>query len=325
MTVTASTGQDSDPTPGELTGTGASQVIRINPICAYEWNASLIESTTGAICKVGPDPFTPDSNNEIRIMVSSASTSCAQGSRIMVRISPLPDNPDRTAILAMSLVAYAIPAQGAPGSCSVVSAEPEVDDRGTPTDVLDDTIQIELKVVEEAAGGNCHYDIRLQLSLGFSAANGVDSVRRLSPGASVEFGVDVTTIPIVLIQRVIGDSGGANARYTLSTVCPPPASSDPTLPGILPAPSIAPLVTRLVRLMPGRFNISAALAADRADPDARNGAAVPVLDTDGRGCHATVSLSELPDGCTAEHRAFTLDLLRAPSRITMEFRVHCDR
>ena len=326
MTVTASTERDSDPTPGELTGPEANQVIRISPYCAYEWNASLVESTTGAICTVGPAPFTSDSNNEIWMTVSDASTSCVQGSSIMVRIRLLTDNPDRNAILAAEFMAHALPAQGMPDSCSVVSAESEVDDRDTPADVINDTVQIELKVVEEAAGLDCRYEVRLRLPLGFSAVRGATTIGGVSPGASVDVSVGVATRTIFLIQSVIGDSGGANARYTLSSVCTAPAASDGSLPGILPAPDAKrTLATRLVRLVPGRFNISAALAADPADPDARSGAAIPVLDAEGLVCNATVSLSDLPDSCTAEQKSVTVHLLTAPSRIAMEFRIHCVR
>ena len=114
----------------------------------------------------------------------------------------------------------------------------------------------------------------------------------VDPLATLSFTVGVASKTILLLQSVVGDAGGATARYELDRTCGKPEESD--IPGpLLPrAPEtlireIEPVI--LVELREGRFNITPALADDPAGGDAFDGVAVSVLDNEGETCNATVS------------------------------------
>ena len=327
MSVTSPEERDSDPAPGELMGAESSRIVSINPTCAYKWKATLIESTTGAICRVGPTPFAADSNNEINITLPDAATDCIQGSSIVVQVSPLAAEPDRGAILATKFVATAVPAEGVPAECTIVMAESDVDDQDTPDDLSDDTVLVNLTILEQTpAGQDCGYDVSLSLPVGFSRAPEVRTARGVEPGTTVDVRVGVATRTLFVVQNVVGDSGGAPARYELSTVCAAPGSADGSLPRLLPGVDAEVThATRRVQLLAGRFNISAALAADPAAPGASAGIPVRVLDSEGSACLATVSVSDLPDRCTAQRDSEQVELLTAPARTIIEFTIRCDQ
>ena len=326
MIVTPSGESDSEPTPGGLTGSVVEELVRTNPICTYAWTASLVEATTGAVCAVGPAPFTPDSNNRIAITLPNPATRCAQGSTIGLEVNPAVSDPSRGAVLARKFTAIAVPADGAPEDCTVSAGVSEVDDRGTPHDVTDDRALIELTVVGEAAGGDsCLYDVALLLPAGFSVARGATSTRDVAPGETVEVSVGVATPSIFLVQNVVGDSGGANARYELLTSCATPASTDGSLSSVATAEGNSSYATRQVRLLPGRFNITAALLRDSPDSDASNGIEIPALDGNGLACRATISVSDLPDQCTVVQDRMDVYLPSAAETTIIEYWIDCSQ
>ena len=319
-------GSDPNPTSGDLTGSVVEELVRISPICTYAWKASLVEATTGAVCAVGPVPFAPDKNNRIAITVLDPATHCTEGSVIGLEVVPVGGDLDRGAVLARKFTAKAVPADGAPEDCTVSAGESKLDDGGTPNDVTDDRIVVELTVVgEEAGGDDCRYDVELLLPAGFISAAGTTTTRNVDPGETVEVGVGVATPSIFLIQNVVGDSGGANARYELLSSCPTPASTDGSLSSVPAAEGSSTYTTRRVSLLPGRFNITAALLRDLPDSDASNGIEIPALDGDGRACRATISVAELPDLCTVAQDRADVHLVSAAETTVVEFSIDCGR
>ena len=332
LTVETTGTPDDTPEPGELTGTPAVNFVAIRPICVYVWHVSFIEATTDANCVVGPAPFSPDSRNEILITLDDPATSCTQRSRIVVRLHPaVPvavDETDHNAILRTRFSATARRVEDAPRRCSTRTARSEVDDQDTPDDTTDDTVSIELRVVETtAAGEECVYDVTLRLPRHLAATYGPhahDVFENVDPLATIDFTVGVAIKTIFLLQNVVGDSGGANARYELSKTCgEPDPLPEPLLPRS-PSGGIGPIrPVTLVELREGRFNITAALADDPAAEDAFDGIAVSVLDHEGENCDATVSVTHLPERCVAEETDITIDLTRAPEPAIFEFEIRC--
>ena len=338
MTVTAHRQPDATPTPGELTGTPAVAVVLTRPFCRYVWSVSFVEATTGAACMVGPNPFKPDADNEIRITLADPDRACAQTGEIVVRLVPaLPvatDAVDHNAILRARFSATARAVERAPKGCGTHTADSEIEDNDTTGDDTDDTVSIELEVVATTSAGEaCRYDVAVsvpgQLDL-------PDYERRdvvfedVPPGSEDEpterrVRLSVATTKIYLIQNVVGDSGGAAARYEMTRTCEKP---DLTLPPALePRPArgmqrIDPVST--VALREGRYNITAALAEDPTDPDAFDGHLLRVLDANGEPCEATVTISDLPDRCRAAATSRSLTLVNAPQPAILEFRITCD-
>ena len=332
LTVEAEGSPDDTPTPGKLTGTEVNNVVVIHPFCIYRWTVSLVEATTEANCIVGPSPFAPDANNEIRITLADPAASCSQGSGITVRIHPITpvatDDSDHNAILKTQFTATARPVKNAPKRCSTRTAVSEVDDKKTPGDTTDDTVSIELKVVDTtAAGRECRYDVSLGLPRQLTAAHGQDDpivFKNVDPLATLDFSVGVARKTIYLLQSVIGDSGEAYARYKMSKTCGDP---DPLPEVLLPHPATGGIrstpTATLVELREGRFNITAALADDPSADDAFDGIASRVLDNEGDECEATVSVSHLPERCVAEEEKLTLDLTATPRNTIFEFEITC--
>ena len=331
LTVEATGSADDTPAPGERTGDPAEARVIIRPSCIYRWSASFVEATTDANCVVGPAPFAPDANHEIRITLTDPATSCAQGSRIVVRLVPTTpiaiDETDHNAILKARFRATARRANDAPTRCSTKTAFSEVDDKETPGDTTDDTVSIELKVVEStAAGEECRYDVTLGVPSYLSVTHGLRSdnvFEDVDPLATIDFSLGVATKTIYLLQAVVGDSGGANARYALSKSCGDP---DPLPPALMPssAGGIHSIQTVIVvELREGRFNITAALADDPSAEDAFDGVPGRVLDNVGETCEATVSVTHLPERCVAEESSLTVDLTRTPDDTIFEFEITC--
>lgn len=334
LTVAAAGSPDDTPEPGELTGTPAAAVVVIRPFCDYVWHVSFVEATTGANCIVGPAPFGPDDRNEIQITLDDPATSCAQRSRIVVRLHPTlalsVDETDHNAILRSRFIATARRTEDAPRRCSTRTAVSKLDDNGTPDDTTDDSVSLELRVVATtAAGEDCHYDVTLRVPrrlVSTLGSQGHSIFENIQPPATIDFSVGVATKTIYLLQNVTGDSGGANARYELDKTCSEPDESDippPLLPlpagdGIQSDPS-----TTFVELSEGRFNITAALADDPSAPDAFDGIDLRVLDNAGEACEAAVSVYDLPDRCVAEESTLTVNLPIAPEPTILEFEITC--
>lgn len=339
LTVRAIGSPDSTPAPGELIGMPISAFVLIRPICKYQWRVSFLEATTNTNCVVGPVPFTPDHNNEIRITLADPDASCAHHSQIVVRVNPstpvIVDDTDQNAILAKSFSAVVEPAKNSSRECTTTSAESTVDRSGTPADASDDTVSIALPVVDTTTTGEqCLYDLMLRVPSRLIVAHDASEVRDVIPSSTIDFSVGVDSKRIFLLQHVIGDSGGGTARYRLSRTCRttssiPDAVPDPLLPrsasgGISRIPPV-----NIVELREGRFNVTAALVADPTRENAFDGVEVPMMDNRGEDCSAIVSISHLPSWCKAKWTELGHDLADPPGHfrfesIVFEFEVTCD-
>lgn len=334
LTVEADGTADDDPEPGELTGTPDVAVVLTRPFCVYVWHVSFVEATTGANCIVGPAPFAPDDRNEIRITLDDPATSCAQRSRIVVRLNPaVPvtvDDTDHNAILRTRFIATARRVEDAPRRCSTRIGVSKVDDNDTPDDTADDSVSIELRVVRTTADGEeCRYDVTLRVPRRLAATHGDHEhnvFEDVDPLATIDFSVGVATKMIYLLQDVVGDAGGANARYELDRTCGEPGESDLPRP-MLPLPAGGGIEsgssTTFVELREGRYNITAALADDPSAEDAFDGIEVRVLDNEGETCEAVIAVFDLPDVCVVEETSQTVNLTRAPEPTIFEFEITC--
>lgn len=339
MTVTAQGQPDDTPTAGELTGTPAVAVVVTRPFCRYVWSVSFVEATTDAACVVEPDPFAPDENNEIQITLTDPASACAQTEKIVIRLVPaLPvatDAVDHNAVLRARFSATARAVERAPSGCGTHTAESEIDDNDTTGDETDDTVSIELEVVATTGAGEaCRYDVAVSVP---SQLDLPDHERRdlvfedvspedVSPPEPFRVRLSVATTKIYLIQSVVGDSGGASARYEIARTCekpgpplPPALEPRPARDGIQP---IEPVST--VELREGRYNITAALADDPSDPDAFDGLLLRVLDANGEPCEATVTIFDLPDRCRTAATSRSLTLVNAPKPAILEFQITCN-
>lgn len=333
LTVEATEDPDDTPAAGELTGTPEFAVVVIRPLCVYTWSVSLVEATTDANCVVGPAPFAPDADNEINITLAHPETSCAQRSRIIVRLHPaVPvgiDDTDHNAVLRTRFIATARRVEDAPRRCFPRTGLSKLNDNDTPDDTTDDTVSIELRVVATTADGEeCRYDVTLRVPRQLAAVRGEHEhnvFENVDPLATIDFSVGVATKKIFLLQTVVGDSGGAGARYEMSKTCGEPDElglPKPLLPiagsGITSTESVT-----TVELREGRFNITAVLADDPSAVDAFDGYSLRVLDNQGVTCEATVSVSHLPEHCEAEESSLTINLARTPDRTILEFTITC--
>lgn len=333
LTVAATGTPDSDPEPGELTGTPDVGVVVTRPICVYVWHVSFVEATTDANCVVGPTPFGPDDQNRIRITLTDPATSCTQRSRIVVRLNPtLPaavDPTDHNAMLRTRFIATARRVEDAPRRCATRTAVSTIDDNETPDDTTDDRVSIELNVVRSTADGEaCLYDVTLRVPRRLVATHGgrEDNVfRNVDPLATIDFSVSVAIKTLYLLQAVAGDSGGASVRYELDRTCGDPDDTLP--PPMLPLPvdgGIEPIESAVfVELREGRFNITAAVADDPSAPDAFDGVRMRVFDEEGETCEAVITVLDLPDSCVVEETSRNVDLARGPEPIIVEFEITC--
>lgn len=335
LTVEATGNPDDTPAAGELTGTPDVAVVVVRPFCVYTWSVSLVEATTDASCVVGPAPFAPNANNEINITLTDPETSCAQRSRILVRLHPaVPvgiDDTDHNAVLRTRFIATARRIEDAPRRCFPRTGISKLDDNDTPDDTTDDTVSIELRVFATTADGEeCRYDVTLRVPRQLVAVHGEHEhnvFENVDPRATIDFSVGVATKKIFLLQTVEGDSGGAGARYDMTRTCGRPDRTDlpePLLPlpaggGIMPIEAVT-----TVELREGRFNITAVLAEDPSAEDAFDGHSLRVLDNLGVTCEATVTVSQLPEHCEADASSLTINLARAADPTILEFTITCD-
>lgn len=333
LTVEATEDPDDTPVAGELTGAPEVAVVVIRPYCVYTWSVSLVEATTDAGCVVGPAPFAPNANKQINITLTDPETSCAQRTRILVRLHPaVPvgiNDTDHNAILRTRFIATARRVEDAPRRCFPRTGISKLDDNDTPEDTTDDTVSIELRVFATTVDGEeCRYDVTLRVPRRLAAVRGEHEhnvFKNVDPRATIDFSVGVATKKIFLLQTVVGDSGGAGVHYDLSRTCGRPAESgmpEPLLPTSGGGITTTEAVTT-VELREGRFNITAVLAADPSAEDAFDGHSLRVLDNQGTACEATVSVSHLPEHCEAEESSLTINLARAADPTILEFTITC--
>ena len=224
-----------------------------------------------------------------------------------------------------------------PEGCNAASEDTEID---FDTGEQDAT----LTVVDRSLGGaECSYTVTAALPGGFapgdgSARNTANSQKEQSPGDDSDAGgpdgdtgtagdnndvtvddltVSVAAVTVYLVQNVIGDAGGASASYKLSTPC-----GAPGLPGALTARTASGGISTtdavvVVELRTGRFNVSAGLAADAT----ADGVTRHALDKGGDACEATVAISGVPDGCSADGASASLD--SSTGSVILEVTVDC--
>ena len=320
LTVAATAEPDSTPTPGELTGTAETVAVMVNPNCAYTWWASAVEATTGAGCRVGPTPLVPDRDHRMELTLVDPAASCFRDAFIIVRVHPAAGTP-RSAVLAARFSAIAVPARGASKGCGAALAVSAVDDSHTADDTTDDTLLIKLPVFATTRNQeDCRYDVTLQPPAGFFTTPAGATAENLKPNTSIDF-LTSTGGPartVLLVQNVTGAPDGARARYTLFSDCLPSVLV-PTPPG----DGIHP--TRLVDLREGRYNMSAAFAAGPAALDISIGAAALAVRNQTEACEVTLSVSHLPERCTAEHPTATASLPATARRTALELEITCRR
>ena len=132
---------------------------------------------------------------------------------------------------------------------------------------------------------------------------------------------------VYITQSVVGDSGGGNARYTL-TEDPACGIPDDLPRNLLGRGGISkiPAVT-IVELREGHFNISTAVM-DTTDLDAagRFRARRLALNYEADPCVVTAEVSHLPGNCSAEVAEQAADLttgIDARGRAIMRFNINC--
>ena len=231
---------------------------------------------------------------------------------------------DHRAILAAQFLAIATPVENAPEGCRAVAGYSSVDDNATPG-IADDVALIELDVIEivRISGAACRYDVTLDLPAGYALPRGSTTYKNVLPGTTVDVRLAVAGRNVLLLQNVVGDSGGGTARYELSTNCGP---------GVLP-PALLPMTPSggvvagesfvAVELRQGRYNISPAISPDPGSPRAWAGVPVPALNEEGEACEASVAISDLPARCVAERAAIRAALPTAAAATILEFKLMC--
>ena len=130
-----------------------------------------------------------------------------------------------------------------------------------------------------------------------------------------------------ITQSVVGDVGGANARYTLTEdkACGIPDDLPENLLGTGGISTIDAVT--IVELREGHFNISTAVM-QRTDEDAagRFRARRLALNYEADPCVVTAKVSHLPDNCSAEVADQSADLttgIDARGRAIMRFDITC--
>ena len=221
-----------------------------------------------------------------------------------------------------------------PEGCNTVSEETEINYGTNEQDAT-------LTVVDDTLGGaSCTYTVTAALPAGFAAgggetrstANSDDEVNPLQDDgntADVDEGtvpvddllVSIASVQVYLVQNVIGDAGGASATYTLSTPC-----GAPGLPAALTARSesggITPTkATNVVELRTGSFEVTAALTEVPSDYVAGTGVPKTALNAGGDSCEATVAVSGVPDGCSADGASAAL--ASASGSVRLDVTVDC--
>jgi hypothetical protein len=226
-----------------------------------------------------------------------------------------------------------------PQGCKEVSGD---------TEIVYDTGGLQratLTVVDRPLGGTddtCIYTVTAALPAGFAAGGG--EVRSMAnskkdqnpndmagpdgvPGnaddmfTKANVHVSVAGVKVYLVQNVIGDAGSASATYKLDTPC-----GAPGLPAALTArPASGGISTTKavvnVELRTGRFNVTAAVAPDPAAANAADGVMKHALAEDGKACEASVSVSNVPDHCSAE--GASASLASASGSAILEVTVDC--
>ena len=148
----------------------------------------------------------------------------------------------------------------------------------------------------------------------------------------VEVRLQVAVRRVYLLQNVVGDSGGASSKYSLSEDADCISRSDlpENLLGIeVGGIQTAPEVTT-VELREGFFNISAAVMGPETvttDDSDRTYAPRFARNEDGEPCRLIASVTELPSSCGAEQETIVINAARgadSDGRLVATFSIRCD-
>ena len=144
--------------------------------------------------------------------------------------------------------------------------------------------------------------------------------------------VAVAERSIYILQNVVGDSGGANARYSLTRDKHCAIPSD--LPKNLESEEVGGIQTTksvtIVELREGFFNISAAVMGRLTtdiDDYGRTFAPRYALNSDGEPCSFTAEVSHLPDICDAAEDSITANAVTGADshgRVLVTFDIGCE-
>ena len=144
--------------------------------------------------------------------------------------------------------------------------------------------------------------------------------------------VAVAERSIYILQNVVGDSGGANARYSLTL------DKECAIPHDLPENLVSDLVggiqttsgVTVVELREGFFNISAAVMGRLTtdiDDYGRTFAPRYALNSDGEPCSFTAKVSHLPDICDAAEDSISANAVTGADshgRVLVTFDIGCE-
>ena len=159
-----------------------------------------------------------------------------------------------------------------------------------------------------------------------------DDVKETVAGNScVSADIVVALRMVYILQNVVGDSGGADARYslTLDKECAIPHDLPQNLTGTTVGGIRTTDGVTVVELKEGFFNISAAVmgrATTDADDYGRTFAPRYALNKDGEACSFTAAVSHLPDICDAAEDSISANAVTGADsngRVIVTFDIGC--
>ena len=150
-------------------------------------------------------------------------------------------------------------------------------------------------------------------------------------GPCVTSSLRVALRMMYILQNVVGDSGGANARYslTLDKECAIPHDLPKNLTGTVVGGIQTTKAVTVVELKEGFFNISAAVmgrGATDVDEYERTFAPRFALNKDGEACSFTAAVSHLPDNCDAAEDSISANAVTGSDshgRVIVTFDIGC--
>ena len=144
----------------------------------------------------------------------------------------------------------------------------------------------------------------------------------------IQLHVTVANRSVYITQSVVGDAGGANARYELTGLSECGIPDD--LPRNLLARESGGIVTTtvtVVELREGHFNISKAVMPDTdEDSSGRWRARRLALNSNAEPCVATAKVTHLPENCSAAANPQSVSLVddvNDKGRVVMRFDINC--
>ena len=158
-----------------------------------------------------------------------------------------------------------------------------------------------------------------------------DTTAEVQGNSCVSVDIVVALRMMYILQNVVGDSGGADARYslTLDKECAIPHD----LPGNLEGELVGGIRTTpgvtVVELKEGFYNISAAVmgrATTDTDDFGRTFAPRYALNKDGEACSFTATVSHLPDICDAAEDSISANAVTGADsngRVIVTFDIGC--